>query len=466
MDILNKRNAPSYHSKSYNGGHNTVNDNKNSLVDLSGLDLVADVLDARNAPSYHSKSYDGGHNTVNDNKNSLVDLSDLDLFADILKRHFHSENSYYNGGFNTLNSNDNSLVDGKNIGVFADVLKRNIREWGYDGGHNTVNKNENSLVDLKNLDVFADILKRDYNDQDCICRPKAPSNCGSTPPRVHTPSPPKSTPTWTKTRSHTHTATSKPSPPPKPSCQDSWTYVNEGHNVINTNKNTLLDLSNLDLDVDILGDVLGGSPQRKTVKGNWKCTSKYGCCAKAPTPGSCSGDATFINKGHNVVNKNDNSLIDLSNLSLDIDILDFSGKRVSKKGVKGDWQCDSPYGCCGRKAPSCPSGTTYYNGGHNVYNSNKNTGVDLSNLTLDISILGLGNNDSKKEKNGAYTCKSQWGCCAKVVDGGHNTVNSNSNSLVDASGITAGVHVLDGLNGGKGKGGLLGNGGLLGTGLL
>ena len=79
-----------------------------SMVSFSVMALAAASANA--APwSSSSKVVDGGHNTVNSNKNTGIDLSNLDADVDVLKRGRWNKNtchSYFkscdrNGGHNS-----------------------------------------------------------------------------------------------------------------------------------------------------------------------------------------------------------------------------------------------------------------------------------------------------------------------------------------------------------------------------
>ena len=86
--------------------------------------------------------------------------------------------------------------------------------------------------------------------------------------------------------------------------------------------------------------------------------------------------------GHNVVSKNSNKLLDLSNLNINIGILDgLLGGGKKDATVPANSVCTAKEGCCVAKS------VYYYNGGHNVESTNENKGIDLSGLNLGLNIL-------------------------------------------------------------------------------
>ena len=335
------------------------------------------------------------------------------------------------------------------------------------------NENVNDLVDASDLDVFANVLsRRDIGNQECFCRPRQQSNCGNnngwTPPRVQTPNVPNrpqtthraysATPTW---RHERPTSTIRRPSGGSGSCKSGYTFVNSGTQVMNKNENKLIDLSNLDLDINILSD--NDQSERKTVKGTYTCNGSRGCCVeKAP---SCSNGYTYVNSGTQIYNDNENKLIDLSNLSLDLNILSLGGAS-DKKTEKANWKCNGSRGCCVKKPSShgtCKSGFKWVNKGVSVTNINENKLLDLSNAHICIALLSADTCEDKKPKDSNWSCDKDEGCCVKSVNKGTQVTNKNDNTAVDASGLDLGLNVLSDKDGK----GLLGNkGGLLGSGLL
>lgn len=168
---------------------------------------------------------------------------------------------------------------------------------------------------------------------------------------------------------------------------------------------------------------------------------------------------SYVNKGHNVYNKNDNDvslvfrgffsmccltfsdfyplpslsnllqLVDLKNLTLDIDILSDDGKST-KSSHKGKWddKCSGSHGCCVKSVKD---------GGHNVVNKNDQ---DVSSLTRFAFFLALLTSTDLS----SFFLSSQ---------------------VVDLKGASVGLHVLSGVT--KSLGAALGTqtNGILGTGL-
>lgn len=138
-----------------------------------------------------------------------------------------------------------------------------------------------------------------------------------------------------------------------------------------------------------------------------------------------------------VVNKNDNDLLDLKNLSIDLNILSLGGKTSkSTTTTDKDYKCESDEGCCvkvshGHGSDSCQSGYTFVDEGHNVYNYNDNDLLDLKGLTIDLNILSSG--EKKTTTNKSYKAP-KGGCCAKTswddatCKSGYTYINKGHNS--------------------------------------
>lgn len=441
--------------------------------------------------------YNGGYNVKNVNDNDLVDAKNLKVGVDVLKREatdfsldlIRRGHSSYNAGHNVFNYNDDDLIDAKDILAAIDILKR-------------ANFNYAPESWKRGIEGADRLFLRGTDDDDCVCKSKPPpSNDGSCdnepstsaqPPHSFAPTPSttsskkhhhhqttaKSSKFTTKTKTHvatptskthskthTHTKThsdkttsTKTTSTSTPTCSSGYTYYNGGSNVVNENDNDLVDLKNLTLDIDILG--LGGKKEKSTTShdSGYKCQSKHGCCVK---PGKgCASGFTYINEGHNIYNSNDNDLIDLKDLTIDLNILSTGqSKTVKDPSTK----CQSKGGCCAKVTggtASCKNGYTYINKGHNIVNKNDNDLIDLKNLTIDINILSSTPKKETKKASDAGTCDADAGCCVKVIDGGHNVVNSNDNDLIDAKGASINLSLLSGGDGHGLLSGLLGGLGL------
>lgn len=381
------------------------------------------------------KSHNGGHNVENINDNDLVDAADAVVLADVLDKRV----SFRNGGHNVLNSIDSDVVDSKDPLALVDVLKREpsqgkvVRSFGnknavltkrdpsriYNAGHNIVNNEDSDLIDSKDLVAAVELLKRanfdftsdswkrdfggsnlmlrNYKNEDCVCRAKpSKDSCsgGSGGHKNNFNASPKHTTThhWNHAPTRTHHATHHAAASPTHhhsnkgnghghhSCASGWSYVNGGHNVYNENDSDVLDLKDLTLDISVLS--LEGKPSKSTT-GRYqdKCHGNYGCCVRKSSNnhGSCKSGYSYVNKGHNVYNKNDNDLVDLKNLTLDIDILSDDGKST-KSSHKGKWddKCSGSHGCCVKSIKD---------GGHNVVNKNDQDVVDLKGASVGLHVL-------------------------------------------------------------------------------
>ena len=365
----------------YNAGHNVELDKENKLVDASDLLVDVDIL-RRKAPTF--SSYNGGHNVELTNENKLLDLSGLLANVDILKKRTNADYSYYNGGHNVESTNENKLIDLSDFFASIDILKKrtNTEYSYYNGGHNVESTNENKLIDLSDLTALVNVLskrslkgygskihardisetlyRRTNNDEDCTCvkkpkptppkqnptQPPRGNNGGSNggnnggnnggsnggnnggngdscsadkpaPPTGNKPTPPPTTdnkPTPPTDNKPTPPTDNKPTPPAKVTCGTNEVYINEGHNVVSRNENKLLDLSDITINIDILGDLFGGEKKKQqSVPANSVCTAKSGCCV--------AKSVYYYNGGHNVESTNENKGLDLSGLNLGLNIL-------------------------------------------------------------------------------------------------------------------------------------------------
>ncbi|SNX85818.1 related to repellent protein 1 precursor [Melanopsichium pennsylvanicum] len=408
VDIL-KRKAPSF--SSYNGGHNVESDNDNKLLDLSNLLANVDVLKKRTNAEY--SYYNGGHNVESTTENKLIDLSDLLANVDILKKRNAPEFSYYNGGHNVASSSENKLIDVSDLTALVNVLsKRHAPEVEYyNGGHNVESTSESKLIDLSDLTALVNVLskrslkgygskirardiseslyRRTNDDEDCTCvkkpKPQAPKQTSTQPPRGNnggnggnggnsgnsgdcdaTP-----TSTYKPQPPHTHkanptTSTDKPQPPhthkANPTTSTDKTqppHTHKANPTTSTDKPSLL-------------------PTTTTLPTTSASSDKPSPSAKA----TCGSEEVYVDEGHNVVSKSSNKLVDLSNINIQISILDgLLGSEKKDKTVSADSVCTSKQGCCVSKS------VYYYNGGHNVESTNENKGIDLSGLDLGLNIL-------------------------------------------------------------------------------
>lgn len=185
----------------------------------------------------------------------------------------------------------------------------------------------------------------------------------------------------------------------------------------------------------------------------------------------CPSGYKYASKG-DIMQINKNALVDASDITISLNILNFgsandSDESNAEKETSNDdeTKCKSAK-CCYKQSKkqkgSCPSGYKYAAKG-DVMQINKNTGVDLSDLTLSLSILNFGNSDDDDKGNAtketsddeSKTC-SEAKCCyrtSKKRDGkcpsGYSTARKgdvmqiNKNSLVDASDLTLSLHILD-----------------------
>ncbi|CDR88734.1 repellent protein 1 precursor [Sporisorium scitamineum] len=378
--------APRYcleYIKSYNGGHNVVVNNENKGVDLSGLLANIDVL-KRNAPefSYEFSSYNGGHNFESTNENKLIDLSDLLADVSILKKRHYPEVSYYNGGHNVESTSESKLIDVSDLTALVNVLSKRHGPTveSYNGGHNVESTSENKLIDLSDLtalvsvlskrslkgygsqiharDITEDLYRRTNDDEDCTCtkksKPTPPKQTTTTPPKDtsngggdcssdDTPAPAPSASHKPKPKHHHH---SKPSSTWTAPSTSTWT-----------------------------------PPAKDTPTKTTPTTTATP--TTTPTKPTCTDSEVYVDQGHNVVSKSENKLLDLSNITIQIGLLDglFGGDKKTTKTVPADSTCTAKEGCCVAKS------VYYYNGGHNTQVTNDNKGIDLSGLNLGLNIL-------------------------------------------------------------------------------
>ncbi|KAN0062081.1 hypothetical protein ACQY0O_005598 [Thecaphora frezii] len=339
-------------TQSHNAGHNVVSTNDNDLIDLSNLSLNADVLKRHSQGEVNV--HEGGHNVVSTNENKLVDLSDLSLNADVLKRHSQGEVNVHEGGHNVVSTNENKLVDLSDLSLNADVLKRHSQGEVnvHEGGHNVVSTNENKLLDLSDIKVGVNVLKRGTTDEllkDGISRLAHGDVLGK----------------QLKENDVRSNVLHQRDP--------SYTAVHHdgGYNVVSTNDNDLIDLSDLKLGVDVLkresssiADILGNfqeittKPQPLQAPVQAPTLSDIFAFSR-PAKRHNPGEVNVHEGGHNVVSTNDNDLVDLSNLSLNAEVL----KRHSQGEVN------------------------VHEGGHNVVSTNENKLVDLSDLKAGVKVL-------------------------------------------------------------------------------
>jgi len=369
LDIL-KRKAPSTTFKSDNDG-----------VDLKGLKIDLDLLNNLDLLGWHhhktqstpkskgktssksgSKTTFIGDNDLVDAKNINIDVDALNN-ADILKRAASKSK-----GKTTIIS-DNDLIDLKNLKLNLnllnnlDLLKRSEEIIGNivarsegsgleERGRSCSTKfvSDNDLIDLKNLKAFLSILRRDepaaeeealskrgvyYSDNDLLDLKDLGVNINvlSGRPRycvpVHRP-----TPTPKPTKKPTHTP--RPTTTKKTPCTTTTTT-------------------------------------KKTPKPTPKPTKK-------PQP-TCSRGYDFVSYGstYGDVVVSDNDLIDLKDLSINVCILDFSGKCGKDSGRKpaSSWTCQSSEGCCVKKGTKS---TTVVD---------DDDLLDLKNIGINLGILNF-----------------------------------------------------------------------------
>uniref|UniRef100_V5ERN1 Uncharacterized protein n=1 Tax=Kalmanozyma brasiliensis (strain GHG001) TaxID=1365824 RepID=V5ERN1_KALBG len=301
---------------SYNGGHNVYAVNENKGIDASGANIGLNLLSLDgqthkswdNVPRYclkYIKQYNGGHNLVVDNQNKVIDLSNLNFGVDILKR------DEDDGGYNTYASNRNEVIDVSDLLADVNILRRSAPSFSHPtlGKRDDVASNTNEIIDASHLSALIEALtKRDYDDG--------------------------------------------------------------GNNVEAINENKVVDLSDLSALVNVLS--------QRSVRG-------YGTQLNArdiPDSNQCGPDEVYVNQGHNVCVSNKNELIDLSNMTIHIGILDgLFGAKQTKKEVSATSTCGGKKGCC------VPKSAYYYNGGHNTQVTNKNAGIDASGLNVGVDIL-------------------------------------------------------------------------------
>lgn len=278
-------------------------------------------------------------------------------------------------------------------------------------------RSNTNLVEARDVEAALDVLRRaNYDFEDhvvkrsgsysfnsgsdiCFCKPEHHKHTSTKKPS----SPHSSKPTVT---SSSTTSTSSSSPPKytgKGSCPSGYKYAGKGDTFI-YNDNDLVDASNLDLTIDILGypspSSLSGSQSSTPAKGSPKCEYDH-CCYKSSKSGS----------EHN--------------------------------GGQGSGSGGSESGS-GPKA-TCPSGYTSYGKGNTII-KNDNDLIDLSDLTITLNILSFPSASSTPVSTSAPasdkpTCKDET-CCVKQTTKKGSTIIKNDNDVVDASGATVKVCIL------------------------
>jgi len=201
------------------------------------------------------------------------------------------------------------------------------------------------------------------------------------------------------------------------------------------------------------------SSHKSEPTGKPSCPSGYKCASK--------GD-TFV--------YNDNDLIDLKNLDINIDILNFSSASSSPvkstKTAKEQPKCEDKY-CCykawpGKKGsspnkPSCPSGYKSASRG-DTFVSNDNDLVDAKGLSVVIDILSFSSASTtpvstRKPSSSSPKCEDEY-CCYKdgsEKDSGSgkatcpsgyssygkgDTIVKNDNDLIDLKDVTITLNIL------------------------
>ncbi|KAJ1023122.1 hypothetical protein NDA16_003275 [Ustilago loliicola] len=270
-------------------------------LSISALAVAIGMVNA--APHFEYKSYNGGHNVASSSENKLIDVSDLTALVNVLSKRHDPSVEYYNGGHNVESTNENKLIDLSDLTALVNVLsKRSLKGYG-------------SKIHAR--DISETLYRRTNDDEDCTCvkkpKPTPPKQNPTQPPRGNNGgnggnggdcSADKPTPPPTD---------NKPSPSPKVTCGTNEVYIDEGHNVVSHNENKLLDLSNIKINIDILGDLLGGKKEQKAVTADSVCTAKSGCCV--------AKSVYYYNGGHNIESSNENKGLDLSGLNLGLNIL-------------------------------------------------------------------------------------------------------------------------------------------------
>jgi hypothetical protein len=177
---------------------------------------------------------------------------------------------------------------------------------------------------------------------------------------------------------------SSPVATPKKTCPSGYRYAGKGDTFI-YNGNSLVDASNLDLSIDILSFLHPSSPGQQlttSAKGSPKCQSECCCYRTTPTPEtSCPSGYTRYSQDDSVV-ENEHSLVDLSHLSISLDILSFGSHK------SGPVSTTTP----AQNKPTCSDKTccvkqTTKNGSRNI--SNHDSLVNASGAKVKICLLTL-----------------------------------------------------------------------------
>jgi len=153
------------------------------------------------------------------------------------------------------------------------------------------------------------------------------------------------TTTITPTTTTATTSTTSPTTSPTTTvCPQDYNEVKQGDSLI-LNKSSLIDLSGLTIDLNILNFGKDGKQEsQKTVSASASddttCSSST-CCVK-PIPGTCPKGYKTAKRGEVMTVENKGGLLDLSELSIDLNILSFGGKD---KKAKNGQRCEADQ-CC------------------------------------------------------------------------------------------------------------------------
>ncbi|CAD6949474.1 unnamed protein product [Tilletia laevis] len=269
----------------------------NDLVDAKGLKLGLNLLNDIDLLKRKATSFVDDDDLI-DLKNTKINL-DLLKNLHILKRGSNAldaiiarseDKAVEARGCSTNVVHDNDLIDLKNLKAVLNVLSRSTPE---KRGSKSVSYSDNDLLDLKDLGVNVNILSG--RPQYCV-------------PVPHTPKP-------TQKPTRTPKPTPKPTRTPKPTTTRKPT----------TTKHTT-------------------TKKHITTKHTPKPTQK--------PPTSCPSGFDHVSHGSTCgsVYESDNDLIDLKDLTINVCILDFSGKCGKDSGKKSpSWTCQTAGGCCVQK---------------------------------------------------------------------------------------------------------------------
>lgn len=299
--------------------------------------------------------------------------------------------------------------------------------YQYASGGDVIQYNDPDLVDLKGLSVSLDILNFFKDSKSST-----------------------STPASNKPKCESNACCYKPVESVEGGkCPDGYSHASQG-DVIQTNDPDLVDAKGLSVILNILNF---GQDNTKTGSKSVSASDKptcdsNSCCYKTTTSSSCPAGYTHVKQG-DVIQTNDPDLIDLKDLSISLNILNFgsNGKQTgsSTKPASDKTTCDSASCCVKTTKPSkgsngnkgtCPSGYKQVSQGDKIQTNDPDL-VDLKDLSISLNILNFGSSGKQEDEKTVAassnpTCQSST-CCVKASKKEQKSTKSQNNDSSDKS---------------------------------